>query len=68
MNEVVANEVRERTYLDSVALMRLSRSIAEMSEVVEAAVRRGERLVVDDALGGGAGRVVKSLAYDESKY
>ena len=52
MNEVVANEVRERTYLDSVALMRLSRSIAEMSEVVEAAVMMGtpsNKQIMDDA-------------------
>ncbi|MDP6787804.1 MAG: acyl-CoA synthetase FdrA [Rhodospirillales bacterium] len=41
MSEIVMNEVRRRTYLDSVALMRLSRGIAVMADVVEAAVMMG---------------------------
>ncbi len=38
MTETVLNEVRKGFYLDSVALMRLSRRIAQMSGVVEAAM------------------------------
>ncbi len=41
MSAVVLNEVRKGFYLDSVALMRLSRSIAEMAEVEEAALMMG---------------------------
>lgn len=41
MSDVIMNEVRSRTYLDSVALMRLSRCIADMADVVEAAVMMG---------------------------
>ncbi len=52
MSEVVMNEVRARTYLDSVALMRLSRGIADMADVVEAAVMMGtpsNKQIMDDA-------------------
>jgi succinyl-CoA synthetase alpha subunit len=38
MSEVVLNEVRKGFYLDSVALMRLSREIAAMEGVIEAAL------------------------------
>ena len=41
MTEVVLNEVRKGFYLDSVALMRLSREIAGMPGVVEAALMMG---------------------------
>ncbi len=52
MSDVVMNEVRARTYLDSVALMRLSRGIADMADVVEAAVMMGtpsNKQIMDDA-------------------
>jgi len=52
VTEIVLNEVRARTYLDSVALMRLSRGIAAMAEVVEAAVMMGtpsNKQIMDDA-------------------
>ena len=39
MSDVVLNELRKGTYLDSVALMRLSRRIAAMPGVVEAALK-----------------------------
>ena len=38
MSEVVLNQVRKNFYLDSVALMRLSREIAGMEGVIEAAL------------------------------
>ncbi|HSM19059.1 MAG TPA: oxidoreductase, partial [Hyphomicrobiales bacterium] len=38
MSEVVLNQVRKSFYLDSVALMRLSREIAGMEGVIEAAL------------------------------
>lgn len=41
MSEVVLNEVRKGFYLDSVALMRLSREIGAMEGVVEAALMMG---------------------------
>ena len=41
MSEYVLNEVRKGFYLDSVALMRLSREIASASGVVEAALMMG---------------------------
>ena len=41
MTEVVLNEVRKGFYLDSVALMRLSREIAGMPGVIEAALMMG---------------------------
>jgi FdrA protein len=41
MSDVILNEVRRGVYLDSVALMRLSRTIAGMSGVVEAALMIG---------------------------
>ncbi len=39
MSATILNEVRRGFYLDSVALMRLSREIAGLSGVVEAALR-----------------------------
>ena len=60
MSEVVMNEVRANTYLDSVALMRLSRSIADMAGVVEAAVMMGtpsnKQLMGDAGLLAGDGQ------------
>jgi FdrA protein len=38
MSEVVVNEIRQGFYLDSVALMRLSREVAAMDGVIEAAL------------------------------
>ena len=37
MNEVIVNDVRKGLYLDSVALMRMSRAISNMDGVIEAA-------------------------------
>ncbi len=41
MSAIILNEVRKGFYLDSVALMRLSREIAEMEGVQEAAMMMG---------------------------
>ena len=41
MSKIVLNQVRKGLYLDSVALMRLSRTIAAMDGVVEAALMMG---------------------------
>jgi FdrA protein len=41
MTEFVLNEVREQFYLDSVALMRLSRGIAEQDGIIDAALMMG---------------------------
>ena len=41
MNAVVANEVRKGFYLDSVALMRISRTIGRLEEVEEASLMMG---------------------------
>ncbi|MGE0752698.1 MAG: acyl-CoA synthetase FdrA [Variibacter sp.] len=41
MSDVILNEVRRGVYLDSVALMRLSRTVAGMPGVVEAALMIG---------------------------
>ena len=41
MNVVVLNEVRKGFYLDSVALMRLSREVAGSPGVIEAALMMG---------------------------
>ncbi len=41
MSDIVVTEIRKGTYLDSVALMRLSREIAGMDGVVEAALMMG---------------------------
>ncbi len=64
MSDVVMNEVRARTYLDSVALMRLSRGIADMADVVEAAVMMGtpsNKQIMDDAgLLAGDGRAAEA--------
>jgi FdrA protein len=54
MSATVRNEVRRGVYLDSVALMRLSRAIAEMPGVDEAALMMGtaanKRLMADAGL------------------
>ncbi len=64
MSDVVMNEVRARTYLDSVALMRLSRSIADMAGVVEAAVMMGtpsnKQLMGDAGLLAGDGQAAEA--------
>ena len=41
MNEVIVNDVRKGLYLDSVALMRMSRAISNMDGVIEAAMMMG---------------------------
>ncbi len=41
MSATIVNEVRSGFYLDSVALMRLSREIAGLPGVVEAALMMG---------------------------
>lgn len=40
MSKIVLNQVRKGLYLDSVALMRLSRTIAAMDGVEEAALMK----------------------------
>ena len=54
MSDTVVNEVRRGLYLDSVALMRLSRSISEREGVSEAALMMGtpanKRLMADAGL------------------
>ncbi|MBX9591876.1 MAG: acyl-CoA synthetase FdrA [Hyphomonadaceae bacterium] len=52
MTEFVLNEVRKQFYLDSVALMRLSRSVTERDGVIEAALMMGtpaNRQILTDA-------------------
>ncbi len=60
MSGVVINEVRRDFYLDSVALMRLSRAIAERAGVEEAALRMGtptnNRIMADAGLLAAAGQ------------
>ena len=41
MSEAVVNRVRKGNYMDSVALMRMSKSIAAMPEIHEAALMMG---------------------------
>jgi len=59
MSAVVLNEVRKGFYLDSVALMRLSRQIAGMAGVEEAALMMGtpanREILADAGLLAGAG-------------
>jgi FdrA protein len=52
MSEFILNEVRKGFYLDSVALMRLSRAIAERPGIIEAALMMGtpsNRQILADA-------------------
>lgn len=52
MTAVVVNEIRRDCYLDSVALMRYSRAIAEMDGVIEAALMMGtpsNKQIMNDA-------------------
>ena len=63
MSDVVMNEVRAHTYLDSVALMRLSRSIADMADVAEASVMMGtpsnKQIMGDAGLLAGEGQAAE---------
>jgi FdrA protein len=63
MSGVVINEVRRGFYLDSVALMRLSRGIAERAGVEEAALMMGtpanKRIMADAGLLAAAGQAAE---------
>jgi len=60
MSETIINEVRKGFYLDSVALMRLSQSIAGLDKVQEAALMMGtpanRQIMADAALLSDAGK------------
>ncbi|NIR29643.1 MAG: acyl-CoA synthetase FdrA [Gammaproteobacteria bacterium] len=64
MSTILHNEVRRGFYLDSVALMRLSRTLAEMPGVVEAALMMGspanKRIMAEAALLADAGQVAQN--------
>ncbi len=64
MSATVLNQVRPGFYLDSVALMRLSRTIAEMDGVVEAALMMGtpanKRIMADAGLLADSGTAAES--------
>ena len=63
MNAVIINKVRNGLYLDSVALMRMSRTLADLDGVEEAAMMMGtpaNQQIMEDAglldeVGKGAG-------------
>jgi FdrA protein len=52
MSAITINEIRKGFYLDSVALMRMSRNIADMEGIEEAAMMMGSpsnRQIMEDA-------------------
>ena len=58
MSAVILNKLRKGFYLDSVALMRLSRSVAAMEGIEEAALMMGtpanRQIMADAGLGQSA--------------
>ena len=62
-NSIVVNEVRRGLYLDSVALMRMSRTVAAMDGVIECGMMMGTpanvRIMADAGVLAEAGRSAK---------